>query len=133
MPAISDRTWVAARLADGAGVTAIADEAGVSRQTAYTWLSRHQLEPASRRTPPEQAVLAAMYEQHRSARLVGQHLGVSSDTARRWLHAAGVTVGTRVDVDVDEARRQRRGGASLAEIARSQGVSAETIRRRMIE
>ncbi len=66
---------------------------GRHRATAYTWIARHRLEVVPRRTPrPDRQRLAAMYAQHRSARLVGEELDVSSDTARRWLHDAGVEV-----------------------------------------
>lgn len=96
VPDIADRAWVAARIEAGATVTSIAAAAAVTRQTAYTWIARHRLEVEPRRKPrPEPQRLAAMYDEHRSARLVGEILDVSTDTARRWLHEAGVELDGR--------------------------------------
>ncbi len=134
MADIADRRWVQDRLDAGATVTALAADAKVSRQTVYTWLSRHGLTPNSPVKPrPEPDVLAALYATHRSARLVAEQLGVSRDTAQRWLHAAGVTLDVSVEVDVEDARRRRGEGATLQQIAAEQGVAAETIRRRIDE
>lgn len=132
---ISDRDWVQAQLDEGVTVTALAKAAGVSRQTVYTWLGRHGLE-TKRSTPdrPDPDVLAALYAQHGTVAGVGDVLGVSADTARRWLHAAGVTVGDPpLEVDVDEVRRRRRAGATLEQIASEQGVGPTTIWRRLNE
>ena len=133
MAEISDRRWVQAQLEDGATVTAIADTASVSRQTAYTWIARHGLEPNSPTKPrPTAPELANLYRQLGSAGRVGDRLGVSRDTAQRWLHAAGVDLTAGIDVDVDAARR-RAEGATVRQIADEQNVAAETIRRRLAE
>lgn len=135
-PDIRKRAWVAKRLGAGATVTEIAAEAGVSRQTAHTWLHRHQLEAVPKAKPrPSQHDLLALYALHGSAAGVADELGVGRDTARRWLIAAGADLGSvgrrPVSVDVTELLRRRAEGASVVELAAEFGVAPETIRRRL--
>lgn len=54
LPAYQSREWMAARRAQGFGVTAIASDAGVSYHTIRKWLRRHDL----RFTPTERARLS---------------------------------------------------------------------------
>ena len=96
VPDIADRAWISSRIEACETVTSIASEAAVTRQTAYTWIARHRLEVAPRRKPrPDPDRLAAMYDEHRSTRLVGEELDVSTETARRRLHEAGVELDGR--------------------------------------
>src|SRR5215212_5099373 len=110
---IRNRDWVAAQLDDGATVTAIARDAGVSRQTARTWLARHRLDPIDRaKTRPTPARLTTLYQRYGSTTRVAAELGVSTDTARRWLIDAGVELAPagrpRLQLDVEALRSRRR-------------------------
>lgn len=138
---IADRTWVARRLAAGATVTAIAKEAEVSRQTAYTWLARHGLraEPNARRRPSPSR-LRTLYERHGTVAAVARLTDVAPGTAHRWLIHAGVMLagpGARwrlgTNRELTELRDKRNAGATLAELAAEYQVSKETIRRRLHE
>src|SRR5215213_2917694 len=127
----------AAAVADGATVTAIAADAGVSRQTAHTWIGRHGLDSPNTKTRPTPARLQRLYDRHGSSARVATDLGVSTDTARRWLIAAGVELATAgrpaAHLDVDDLRRRRAAGATLNELAADAGVSLETLRRHLAE
>jgi len=134
---IHDRAWVAARLANGETVTAIARDAGVSRQTAHAWIARHRLS----RTPtvkarPSRLVLARLYREHRSVAKTAAMLEVSAETARRWLIDAGIDLAQpgRPSVTIDkvaELRRRRAAGATYQALAAEYGVPLETLRRRL--
>jgi hypothetical protein len=134
---IRDRDWFAARLADGATVTGIAAEAGVSRQTAHTWQSRHGLDSPNAKTRPTPARLQRLYDRYGSSARVATEIGVSTDTARRWLIAAGVELAPvgrpAAHLDVDALRSRRAAGATLNELAAEAGVSVETLRRHLAE
>jgi transposase-like protein len=136
MSDIRSRQWVADRLAAGETVTAIAAAAGVSRQTAHTWIDRHGLHATPKAKPrPPDGELLTLYGQHGSAAAVATVLGVSPDTARRWIIAAGGDLppaGRRpASIDPAQLRRRRDDGATLAELSTEFGVSTETIRRRL--
>jgi transposase-like protein len=133
---IRKRAWLAERLGAGVTVTEIAAEAGVSRQTAHTWLHRHQLESVPKAKPrPMRDDLLALYALHGSAAGVADELGVGRDTARRWLIAAGADLGgvgrRPASLDVTVLLRRREEGASVVELAAEFGVAPETIRRRL--
>lgn len=136
---ISDRAWVAQRLGAGVSVSAIAKEAGVSRQTAHTWLARHGLrgQPQAKRRPGPTR-LATLYQRHGSIAAVARALDVAPGTAHRWLIDAGVQLAAqrgprrmRRPGDVARLRRRRAAGATVAELAAEFGVSQSTIRRRL--
>jgi transcriptional regulator with XRE-family HTH domain len=134
---IDDRDWCAARLAAGDTVAAIGQAAGVSRQTASSWLKRHGLQANHQARPrPDAAQLAADYERTRSMRTLATEYGISSAVMRTWLFEAGVSpLGTAgrpaVMVDVDDVRARRARGETWAAIADELGVSVETLRRRV--
>ncbi len=138
---IRDRAWVARRLEAGATVTAIAKEAGVSAQTAHTWLSRHGLHGQPRaKSRPTRKQLHTLYRQQGTIAGVAEVLDVAPGTAHRWLVDAGVELaapGARRRLhrssDLTLLTRWRAGGATLAELAEQFGVSSETIRRRLAE
>lgn len=133
---IDDREWFAARLAAGDTVAAIGQAAGVSRQTASSWLKRHGLQANHQpRHRPDAAQLAADYERTRSMRTLAAEYGISSAVMRTWLFEAGVgPLGTAgrpaVTVDVDDVRARRARGETWAAIASELGVSVDTLRRR---
>ena len=132
---IDDRDWCAARLAAGDTVAAIGQAAGVSRQTASSWLKRHGLQANHQpRSRPEPSQLAADYERTRSMRKLATEYGISSAVMRTWLFEAGVDpVGTGrppVAVNVDDVRARRAAGETWAAIADELGVSVETLRKR---
>ena len=132
---IEDRAWVAEQLASGATVTAIARDAGVSRQTAHTWVQRHGLaEPKAGTDRPTPARLRALYRRHRSVSGVGDELGVTPSTAHRWLIAAGVEVAgrgkpRRARPSHDELRRLRAELGGSRALGEHLGVDGRTIRR----
>lgn len=139
-PDIRDPVWVAERLESGDTVAAIAEVAGVSRQTASSWLKRHGLSATKqplRRPSVEQ--MAADYERFGSIRPMATAYGISPSVMRTWLFEAGVELNPagssggrpRLDVDLDEAKRLRRDGRTLTDIATRLGVSYETLRRRL--
>lgn len=134
---IRDREWVAAQIAEGTSVTALAEAAGVSRQTVYTWLARHGLDVGNTKARPSPDDLRSLYAEHGSVRRVAEHLDVGADTARRWLIDAKVelaSVGRPAStLDLDELRRRRAAGASFAELAAGTGVDPETVRRHLAD
>lgn len=138
---IRDRTWVADRLADGATVTAIAQEAGVSRQTAQAWLARHGLRVPARAKPrPPVSRLRALYERHGNVAAVAEALAVAPSTAHRWLIDAGIQFpgpGRKRRLadsrELTELRHRRKAGATHRELAEQFGVSVSTVRRRLEE
>ncbi len=111
---IRNRTWVASQLDAGATVTALAREAGVSRQTAQAWLVRHGLfechgrrkrgAPASR--------LRSLYKRHGSLVAVARVLDVAPSTAHRWLIDIGI------QLRVPGGARRLTDSAELAELDR---------------
>jgi len=135
---IEDRDWVASRLAAGDTVAAIGLQAGVTRQTAGTWIKRHGLS-ANKRTHqrPSPAVLAADYERFGSIRSMATEYEISPAQMRVWLAEAQVEMsapGTsggrpRVVVDVAEATKLRADGLTWKQIATHLGVGYETVRR----
>lgn len=136
---IRDRAWVARQLAADASVTALAKQAGVSRQSAHTWLARHGLhgKPQAKRRPGP-ARLRTLYLRHGTVANVAKVLDVAPGTAHRWLIDAGVPLAAqraprrlhRPD-DLAELHRRRTAGATHAELAAQFGVSPSTIRRRL--
>ena len=138
---IRDREWVMGRLDAGDTVTAIAVAAGVSRQTAHTWISRHGLHAQPQAKPrPTKRELRALYNRHGSAAAVGKALKVATGTAHRWLIDAGVELASpgpprrpRRSLDITALRRRRADGATLAVLAAEFDVSPETIRRRLAQ
>lgn len=140
-PLIRDRAWVVSRLDAGATVTAIAKEAGVSRQTAQTWLARHGVRgrPVAKRRPSATR-LRALYAEHGTITAVAQVLDVAPSTAHRWLIDAGARLAAQGPnrrlqrpSDLAELRHRRAAGATLDELAAHFGVSRSTIRRRLID
>jgi hypothetical protein len=136
-PRIDDRAWVAERLAAGDTVAAIGHAAGVSRQTASTWLKRHGLQANHQaRVRPDPAQLAADYERTRSMRKLAGEYGISPAVMRTWLFEAGIDpLGTpgrpSVAVDIDDVRQRRARGETWASIADALGVSVDVLRRRV--
>ncbi|CAN5853019.1 MAG: hypothetical protein ACR2HP_08685 [Ilumatobacteraceae bacterium] len=133
---ISDREWVASRLGAGATITELAGEAGVSRQTAHTWLARHGMRGLSKaKERPPDSRLRELYEEHRTINAVAQIIGVATGTAHRWLIDAGVELASpgraKRELDVAALRARRASGATFNELAADCGVSSETIRRRL--
>jgi transposase-like protein len=138
MSDIRSRDWAAKQLAAGERVTDIASRAGVSRQTVYTWISRHGLHATPRaKQRPAGGELLGLYRTHGSAAAVAQVIDVSPDTARRWIIAAGGDLAPagrrRAPIDVASLRTRRDDGATIAELAAELGVSSETVRRRLHE
>jgi len=140
---VRDRDWVAARLDAGDTVTAIADQAGVSRQTASSWLKRHGLtatkKPLDR---PSAEQMAADYERIGSIRPMATEYNISAAVMRTWLFEAGVetndarsTAGRprRVVVDVKAVNALRAEGQTWHDIGEQLGVSSETARRAVMK
>ena len=86
---IRDAEWVGARLVAGDTVTEIAAAAGVSRQTAHTWIHRHRLPARTRRRPSDNS-LRDLYTTCGSIVSVAAQLDAPTATVHRWLIAAGV-------------------------------------------
>jgi transposase-like protein len=86
---IRDAEWVGARLVAGDTVTEIAAAAGVSRQTAHTWIHRHRLPGRTRRRPSDNS-LRDLYTTCGSIVSVAAQLDAPTATVHRWLIAAGV-------------------------------------------
>jgi transposase-like protein len=133
---IDNRDWCAARLAAGDTIAAIGQAAGVSRQTASSWLKRHGLQANHQpRSRPDAAQLAADYARTRSMRKLAAEYGISPAVMRTWLFEAGIDpIGTpgrpAVLIDTDDVHARRTRGETWAAIAEQLGVSAETLRRR---
>ena len=88
---IEDGAWVQRQLEQGASVTGLAELAGVTRQTASTWIRRHGLAaPGASAHRPSRSRLAALYHRYGTAAAVGKELNVTKATAHRWLVEAGV-------------------------------------------
>jgi DNA invertase Pin-like site-specific DNA recombinase len=132
---IADASWLQGQLAARVPITKIADLAGVSRTTVYAWIERHGLHHTPHTVArPTAGELAALYAQHTTTLELGRHLGVSRDTARRWLHDAQIAPSRgRVDIDVDALRQQRAAGATIAQLAALHGAGNDTIRRRLAD
>ena len=134
---IDDRAWCAAQLAAGETVAAIGQAAGVSRQTASSWLKRHGLQANHQPKPrPGAAQLATDYERTRSMRKLAAEYRISSAVTRTWLFEAGIQpLGTSgrptLDIDVDDVRARRGRGESWSAIADALGVSVSALRRRI--
>lgn len=134
---IDDREWCAARLAAGDTVAALGDAAGVSRQTASTWLKRHGLQANHRPLKrPRVEQMAADYERTRSIRTLADEYKISPAVMRTWLFEAGIDpLGTpgrpRADVDVAHVRERRAQGETWTAIADDLGVAVDTLRRRV--
>lgn len=137
-PDVHDRDWVASRLDAGDTVTAIADQAGVSRQTASVWIGRHGLSNTAHhdnRPSPEQ--LAADYERVGSIRPLATEYKISPAVMRTWLFQAGVEMAEpsvsggrrRADIDVDQVHKFREDGWTWQKIADHFEVGYETVRR----
>lgn len=137
-PDVRDRDWVAGRLDAGDTITSIAEQSGVSRQTASTWVGRHGLSPTAHhdsRPTPEQ--LAADYERVGSLRPLAAEYDISHTALRTWLFQAGVEMAEpsvsggrhRADLDADEIRKLRADGWTWKKIADHFGVAYETVRR----
>ena len=133
---IDNRDWCAARLAAGDTVAAIGQAAGVSRQTASSWLKRHGLQANHQpRSRPDATQLAADYARTRSMRKLAAEYAISPAVMRTWLFEADVDpLGTPgrpgIAIDVDDVRTRRTRGETWAAIAEELGVSVETLRRR---
>lgn len=89
---------------------------------------------------PNNRSLASTYRRRGTVAAVADDLGVSFETARQWLLAAGVELRAPgrpcLDpgkVQVDEIIKRYRQGESFATIAASLNVSPNTIRNRLIE
>lgn len=140
-PDIRDADWVAERLGAGDTVTAIAEAAGVSRQTASSWLKRHGLSATKQPLPrPSADQMAADYARVGSIRPLAAEYGISPAVMRTWLFEASVemsppgTSGGRprtVHIDVAHAARLRDAGHTITEIAAKLDVPYETLRRRL--
>jgi len=129
---IDSREWLVAKLDSSATISEIATAAGVSRQSVYKWIERHDLPIGPRqklRPSPEE--LATLYNECRSTKGLGEQLGIAKETARRWLVDAGIERGWDLDLDANEVRRKRRDGATIAELAAEYRVGIDTIRRRL--
>lgn len=128
---IDNREWLEAQLERNVSITNIADVAGVSRQTVYAWIERHQLRPVrSQRVRPSPDELTRLYDGCRTTRELGEQLGVAPETARRWLIDADIER-RRARLDTGEVRTKRLAGATIAQLATEYGVGNDTVRRRL--
>ncbi len=128
---IENREWLKAQIERNVSITTIADLAGVSRQTVYAWIERHQLRPVrSQRVRPSPDELARLYDGCRTTRELGEQLGVAPETARRWLIDADIER-RRARLDTGEVRTKRLAGATIAQLATEYGVGNDTVRRRL--
>ncbi len=135
---IEDATWVAGRLAAGATVSQIADAAGVSRQTASTWMRRHGLHANKQPHPrPSPEALAALLAECGTTVALAERLGVSQPTAARWLRESGheplARVKPRKPVTGTEVRRRRAAGETWEQIATALGIAVTTAHERAAE
>ena len=90
-----DEAWLAAELAAGRSIEAIAREAGRPPSTVAYWVNKHGL--ASKHAPRHRArggltreQLEPLVEQGRSIREIAADLGVSAATVRHWLAKHGL-------------------------------------------
>lgn len=134
---ISNSAWVKQRLDAGDTVTAIAQAAGVSRQTASSWLKRHGLTATKRPYErPSTEQMAADYARHGSIQPMATEYEISKAVMRTWLFEAGIERNAPspgaapTPLDLEQVRRLRDNGATWATIAERFEVSAETLRRR---
>lgn len=102
-----DREWLAAQLAAGRSIEAIAREAGKSASTVGYWVNKHGLSArhAERHAPRggiERERLLALVEEGLSIRQIAQRCDVSATTVRHWLQ--------RHDSKTQPARYARRDG-----------------------
>lgn len=129
---------MARRVGEGATVGALAEESGVAPSTARLWLARHGLaDQLVRWRRPSLEELARLYRTFGTSQRVAESLGVSTNTAYRWLVEAGLVLPRpgrrRLNIDVARIKQRREQGATIAEIANELQVSTETIRRRLTE
>ena len=85
-----DRKWLAAQLADGRSIEAIARETGKSASTVGYWVNKHGLssrhaERHAARGGIERERLQALVEEGLSIRQIAQRCDVSATTVRHWL------------------------------------------------
>jgi transposase len=95
-----DRDWLAAQLADGRSIEAVARETGRSASTVGYWVNQHGLTSthASRhaaRGGIERDRLQALVEDGRSIREIAAELEVSAATVRHWLAKHGLRTAPR--------------------------------------
>jgi transposase-like protein len=128
---IGDKAWLTSQLDRGVPIRRIALVAGVSRPTVYAWIERHEIiRTPDTRVRPSPVELALAYDRCRTTRELGERFDVSPETARRWLIAAGIAR-RRARVDVEELRRKRAAGATVAQLATEYRVGNDTVRRRL--
>ena len=89
---------------------------------------------------PDRRHLAACYRRHGSISGVAAELDVAYETARRWLHDAGIALRPRGrpspgagSASVDQIVERYRKGESVATIASTMAVSPNTVRNRLID
>ena len=136
---IEDGAWVQRQLEQGASVTGLAELAGVTRQTASTWIRRHGLAaPGTSAHRPSRSRLAALYHRYGTAAAVGKELNVTKATAHRWLVEAGVQMapegarGRGRPSDTELRRLYHERGTQKA-VAESLGVTLRTVQRWLAE
>jgi transposase len=111
-----DRETLAAELAEGRSIEAIARDRGRAASTVAYWVNKHGLTSthAPRHAPRggiERERLAALVEEGLSIRAIGERLDVSYTTVRHWLRTYGI---------------QTPRGRRLAETAAARASGAET-------
>ena len=112
----------------------IAAAAGVSRQSATSWLRRHGLQANHRRVErPSTSELVAMLSATGSREALAAHLHVTRPTVSRWLLEAGIQPGKSGRpahaIDSADVQRRRDNGETWAAIAGVYGVSVNTVQR----
>jgi transposase/DNA-directed RNA polymerase subunit RPC12/RpoP len=90
-----DREWLAAQLADGRSIEAIAREAGKSASAVGYWVNKHGLssrhaERHAARGGIERERLLGLVEEGLSIRQIAKRCGVSATTVRHWLQRHGL-------------------------------------------
>jgi transposase-like protein len=91
-----EQDWLAAQLAAGRSIEAIARDAGRAPSTVAYWVSKHGLSSShaarhAARGGIEREELAAMVESGETIRAMAARLGVSYSTVRYWLARHGLS------------------------------------------
>lgn len=88
---------------------------------------------------PSARELEAMYEHLGGVTAVAREIGVSFETARRWLVDAGIELRSKgrpsvraQELNTDELKRRYLAGESIAQLGRANNVSPATVRSRLV-
>lgn len=92
---LHDRDTLTEALSRLGSVSAVAREAGVTRQAVQQAIRRHDITfttppPARHPERPSDTELARLMQQHRTATAVADVLGVADQTVTRWCTEAGI-------------------------------------------